>query len=151
MITIGIERLSDCLPEAMSLLPVHYDMLSLHKARDIPLQPQYSKYLADEASGICVTHVMREAGKIIGYWVHYVAPGRHYETCLTSIMDIFFISPEYRSGSAALRLMHAVEAENRRRGVQLWFAGEKLHSPVGRLFAACGFEPVERIWAKWIS
>ena len=150
MITVSVERLSDCLPALVELLPLHYDMLSLHKAKGIPLRPQYAKYLTDEASGRCVAHVMREAGEIVGYWIHWIAPGLHYETCLTSIMDIFFIHPKWRSGSAALRLLHAVEAENRRRGVALWFAGEKLHSPVGRLFAAAGFTPVEQVWAKWL-
>ena len=150
MITCQVELLANCLLELKALLPLHYEMLSLHKAHGFPLQPQYNKYLLDESLGLCSTIVMRDLGRIVGYWIHYIAPGRHYETCLTSIMDIFFIHPEYRSGSAALRLVHAVEAENRRRGVKLWFAGEKLHAPVGRLFAACGFEPVERTWAKWL-
>lgn len=151
MITCQVERLSDCLEEMKGLFPLHYDMLSLHKAQGLPLQPQYWAYLRDEAEGRCSTIVMRDAGKMVGYWVQFIAPGRHYETCLTSIMDIFFVHPEWRSGSAALRLMHAVEAENRRRGVKLWYAGEKLHTPVGKLFKACGFEPVEQTWAKWLT
>lgn len=151
MITCQVELLANCLGELKALLPLHYDMLSMHKAEGIPLVPQYESYLRDERAGVCSAMVMRAEGRIVGYWIHYVAPGKHYATCLTSIMDIFFVHPEFRTGSAALRLLRAVELENRRRGVRLWTAGEKLHAPVGRLFEACGFSPIERMWAKWLG
>ena len=150
MITCQVEPFAQCADEMEKLFPLHYDEISLHRQQGIPYAPQREVYLRDEALGICCCIVMRALGRIIGYWIHFISPGRHYAGCLTSITDIFFIHPEYRSGANALRLMHAVEAENRRRGVKLWFAGEKLHAPVGRLFAACGFEPVERTWAKWL-
>lgn len=150
MITCQPESFGRVLPELAPLLPVHYEMLALNKA-EVPLRPNYAEYLRRETQGECSTIVLRENGRVIGYWIQFVAPGLHYQTCLTATMDIFFIQPEFRSGSAALRLMHGVETENRRRGVLRWFAGEKLHAPVGRLFAACGFEPVERTWAKWLG
>lgn len=150
MITCQVELLRNCLVEMTELFPMHWEMLALNQDK-VPLQPQYASYLRDEAEGRCSCIVMRSEGKIVGYWVHYIAPGKHYETCLTSIMDIFFIRPEFRSGANAIRLMRAVEGECRRRGVQRWFASEKLHSPVGRLFRAMGFTPVEQTWAKWLG
>jgi N-acetylglutamate synthase-like GNAT family acetyltransferase len=46
--------------------------------------------------------------------------------------------------------MRAVEKEMRRRGVDLWYAGEKLHKPCGKFFEKLGFEKVEATYAKWL-
>lgn len=139
------------LAELQALVPLHYDEISLHKAHGFALMPEYQAYLAEERAGKCVSIAARADGKLVGYWIQFIAPGKHYLTCLTATMDIFFIHPNWRSGQAALRLLNAVEAENRRRGVACWFAGEKLSRPVGRLFSAIGMEPVEQIWCKWLG
>lgn len=152
MITCQIESVAMCIAEVRrtGLLALHWEHLALNKDH-VPLAPQYASYVEDERQGKCQAMVLRADGNIIGYWVHYVAPGKHYETSLTSIMDIFFIHPEWRRGSAILRLMRAVETECRRRGVQRWFATEKIHAPIGKLFKAFGFEHVENVWLKWLG
>ena len=150
MITAEVELIRDILPELKPLLHKHYDALSNHKGR-FPLDPQYHEYIADEYAGKIFAMVLRREGRIIGYWIATVAPGRHYETCLTSIMDIWFVDPDHMAGKAPLILIKAVERELRRRSVNLWFAGEKLHKPCGRLFEKLGFEKVEATYAKWLE
>ena len=49
------------------------------------------------------------------------------------------------------RLMRAVEAEYRRRGVNRSFVGEKNHRPCGRLYRVFGYAPVETHYSKMIG
>ena len=150
MITAQIEPFSAVVDEAMPLLTLHWQMIALNKDK-VPLRPRIEQYKFYEASGQLVVVTLRLSGKLIGYWSCLVGPELHYDTCLASRMDIFFVHPDYRSGPAAIILMRAVEKEMKRRGVVRWWAGEKLHTPVGRLFKAFGFEPVETYWMKWIG
>jgi N-acetylglutamate synthase-like GNAT family acetyltransferase len=66
-------------------------------------------------------------------------------------MDIFFVHPEHRRGRNGTILFQAVEKELRRRGVQRWFVGTKLHSDASPLFKRLGFIPVEQYHSKWLG
>lgn len=150
MITAQVESFRENLADLRALTPVHYDKLSLHKGRH-PLSPQWDIYLRREELGELVFVTLRRDGGMIGYWIAFVAPGLHYSTCLTSTMDIWFIHPDHVVGKAPLILIRAVEAEMRRRGVNLWFAGSKDHRPCGPFFERVGFEKVETYYAKWLG
>lgn len=150
MITAQVETLADTLEEMKPLFPGHFEDLSRHKDRH-ELDPQYGVYLAREAAGQVLLVTLREDGALIGYFVGFVGPGLHYQTCLTLTPDIFWIAPEHRGGSGALRLFRAVEKEARRRGVHLWMIGSKSHKDVGRLFEALGFEMAETLYWKWLE
>lgn len=136
--------------ELTQLLPVHWDKLALHKDK-VPLDPQYEVYLQRNLRGEVCYITLRDEGKLVGYWIAFIAPGLHYKTCLTAQMDIWNLLPQYENGRAALILMRAVEREYQRRGVNRSFIGEKLHKPSGRLFKAFGYEPVETYYSKWIT
>ncbi len=148
MLTTHVESFAGCLDELKRLFPLHYERLALDKDR-VPLSPRYDVYAALEAAGELSLVTLRAEGGLVGYWVSFVSPGLHYETCLTAIMDMCFIDPDHAGG--ALRLVRAVESELKRRGVQRWFAGEKLHSPCGRLYEAFGMEKIECTYSKWIG
>lgn len=150
MITAHIESFRERLEELKPLLPQHWEKLALHKDK-VPLNPQYETYFAREASGELLFVALRDTGRMIGYWIACIAPGLHYQTCLTAMMDIWNILPEYSGTIAPMILMRAVEREYKRRGVNRSIVGEKLHAPCGRLFHAFGYEPVERIYSKWIG
>jgi len=151
MITCHIESFEQQLEELKVLLPLHYEELALNQDK-VPLSPQYPVYLARERAGELLFVTLREAGEMIGYFIGFIAPGLHYSTCLTCTMDIFYVHPDKRGGGAGMRLFQAVEAELRRRGVQRWFMGYKVHMPyAARLFEAIGAEPVEVYHSKWIG
>lgn len=150
MITAQVESLTERLPEMMPLFPAHWEELALNKDK-VPLDPQYPIYLARDARGEVLFVTLREAGVLVGYFVGFVAPGLHYQTCLTLTMDIFWTHHDIRGGTAGLRLLRTVMAEAKRRGVQRVFFGSKLHKDASRLFAAMGLEPVETYYTKWIA
>lgn len=150
MLTAQVETLREGLEELKPLLPVHWKKLALNQDF-VPLDPQYEIYLNRESAGQVVYVTLRDMGRLVGYWVAFLAPGLHYKTCLTGIMDIWNVLPEYENGRAALILMRAVEKEYLRRGANRLFAGEKLHKPCGRLFEAFGYEKCEMTYTKWLG
>ncbi len=150
MVTAQIEPWTEFVKEVQPLLAKHYDELALNKDK-VPLDPQYEVYAEREAAGQVLLMTLRDAGKLVGYFVGFVAPGLHYKTCLTLTMDIFWTHHDIRGGFAGVRLFRAVEKEAKRRGVQRIFYGSKLHKDAGRMFEFLKMEPIETYYSKWIG
>ena len=150
MITAQQERLKDHLEEIKVLLPYHYKELALNQEH-VPLDPQYNVYLEREEKGELLFTVLREDGQMVGYFIGFIAPGLHYQTCLTCTMDIFYIQQDKRGKGGAIVLFTEVERELRRRGVQRWFMGSKLHKDASFLFEKIGATPVETYYSKWLG
>ena len=151
MITFSVEPFSDCYEEAIPLLEQHYQEISAHKAHGFDLKPQIHAYKARETDGTLMTVVGREGGEIVAYLSCFIAPGLHYETCLTCLPDIFYVRPDKRLGMCGVRLFKFVEKELKRRGVKLWFVGSKVAHDVTPLFRFMDFSPVETTHAKWLE
>ncbi len=150
MITACVESFTDRRAELASLFPVHWEKLGLDRDR-VPLDPNYGVYAELEARGELVLIALRDGGRMVGYWTAVIAPGLHYQSCLTATMDMWNVLPGYEPGVAAMILMRAVEREYQRRGVRRAFAGEKIHRPCGRLYRAFGYAPVETHYSKLIG
>lgn len=150
MLTAAPEPFVPFLEEVKPLLPLHWEELALNKDK-VPLSPQYDEYLRRDALGQVVVVVLRDSGKLVGYMVAFKAPGLHYSTCLTLTMDIFFVHPDYRNGSAGIKLFKAVEKEARRLGVQRMFVGSKTHSDASVLFERLGYTKVETYYSAWLG
>lgn len=153
MITAQVESLAAGLEELKPLLPRHYEELSLHQFHGIPLDPQYHVYLQREAAGQVLFVTLRQGGQLAGYFIGFIAPGLHYQGCLTLTMDIFYTLPEHRGSGGGLTLFKAVKAEALRRGVRAWFVGNKEHARVHAtaLFEAMGFEKSETYYCMWLG
>lgn len=150
MITTHIESFEERLQELQVLLPEHYKELALNQD-EVPLDPQYDVYIEREREGGLLFVVLRDAGELVGYFIGFIAPGLHYQTCLTCTMDIFYVRKDKRTGSAGIRLFRAVEHELKRRGVQRWFMGSKVHADASALFKRIGAAPVETYYSKWLG
>lgn len=149
MITAQVENFTQALEELQPLLPLHYEELALNKDQ-VPLDPQYGIYLERDARGEVCFVTLRDAGELIGYFIGFIAPGLHYQTCLTCTMDIFYLRQDKRGKRGGVKLFRAVEAELKRRGVQRWFVGSKCHKDASRLFEYLDFERVEVYYSKML-
>jgi GNAT superfamily N-acetyltransferase len=150
MITFHVERLADELENLKPWFPIHWAELALNQDK-VPLDPQYHVYLEREARGEVLFVAARDQGTIVGYFVGFVAPGLHYQTCLTLTMDIFWVEPEHRGSGAGYHLFKFVEQESRQRGVQRIFVGSKLHKDASWLFEKLGYQEVERYYSAWLG
>jgi GNAT superfamily N-acetyltransferase len=150
MITFTVERLVDELDALKVHFPAHFEQLALNKDK-VPLDPQYDIYLKREELGEVLFVAARCDGAIVGYFVGFVTPGLHYQTCLTLTMDIFWIDPTHRGAGAGFWLFRAVEQEAKRRGVQRMIVGSKLHRDASWLFEKLGYTEIERFYSHWLG
>lgn len=150
MITAQIESFGETLEEFKPLFPAHYAELALNKDK-VPLDPQYDIYLSRESNGELLFVTLRESGVPVGYFIGFIAPALHYKTCLTCTMDIFYVSQEHRGNGGGAMLFTFVEKELKRRKVDRFFVGSKMHKDASWLFEKLGFEKVEVYYSKWLG
>lgn len=150
MLTTHIESFTELQPQLKELFPAHWKELALNQDK-VPLDPMYEVYFERDRRGEVLLVTLRERGEIAGYFIGFINPGLHYRTCLTCIMDIFYVKPEHRNKMGGVRLFKAVEKECKRRGVQRIYAGSKLHKDSSRLFEALGYNRVETYFSKWVG
>lgn len=150
MLTAQIESFTALQPVLKDIFPQHWEELALNREK-VPLEPMYEVYFERDARGEVLLVTLREEGEIAGYFIGFINPGLHYRTCLTCIMDIFYVKPEYRNRRGGLLLFKAVEKECKRRGVQRIYAGSKLHKDASRLFEALGYNRIEVYYSKWVE
>ena len=150
MITVQIENFESSLSEFAPIFPIHYEELALNKDK-VPLDPQYNIYIDRENSGELLFVTIREDGSAVGYFIGFISPALHYKTCLTCIMDIFYVHPEHRGSGGGAMLFKFVEKELRRRKVDRFFVGSKLHKDSSWLFEKLGFQQVEVYYSKWLG
>ena len=150
MITCHVESFEDRLEELKVLLPAHYKELAMNQDK-VPLSPRFDVYIEHERAGGLLFVTLRDAGELVGYFIGFIAPGLHYSTCLTCTMDIFYVRQDRRSGSSGVRLFRFVEAELRRRRVQRWTMGSKIHADASALFKRIGAVPIETYHSKWLG
>lgn len=150
MITYQVESFTENLEELKLLLPGHYQELALDKDK-VPLSPQYDIYTKREALGELIFVTARDRGELVGYFIGFIAPGLHYSTCLTCIMDIFYIHPDHRGSNAGFEMFEFVEKNLLKCGVDRWFVGSKVHLDASWLFERLGFDRVEITYSKYIG
>lgn len=151
MTTFQCENLEAGLEEIKALLPLHYEELALNKDK-VPLSPMYDVYIAREQAGQLIYFTARDEGKLVGYFLGFIAPGLHYSTCLTCTMDIFFVHPDVRgTAMLGLKMFRKLEEELKLRGVDRWFVGSKARADASALFERLDFEKVEVYYSKWIG
>lgn len=159
MITAHIERLHDCLEELKPHFVPHYRELALNQDK-VPLDPNYGEYLRREAAGEVLCATLREAGKVVSYFVGFVSPALNYQTCLTLNMAIFWVDPEHRGEDSLssleeellwVQLFECVLEEAARRGVKRYYFGSKAHRDVSAIFERLGMAPADIYYSGWLG
>lgn len=150
MITIQQETFRPFLEEVKPLFPLHWAELALEQDR-VPLNPRYDEYLRRDDAGQVLSVTVRDEGELVGYFVGFIAPGLHYQTCLTLTMDIFWLHPKSRGQNAGWYLFKHVQRVAKERGVQRMLVGSKLHKDASWLFERLGYEPIETYYSTWLG
>ena len=154
LLTAQVERWSDCVDDLAMLFPAHWEELALNRDK-VPLAPRWDVYAAMERAGTLLLVTLRQQGALVGYFVGFVQPSLHYSSCLECTMDIFLVREDCRGGhgllTPGLLLFRTVRRELKRRGVQRWHVGSKVHKDASRLFRALGMTPVETYYSQWLG
>jgi GNAT superfamily N-acetyltransferase len=150
MLTYQVENWAQVRLELWTILPSHYQELALDQDK-VPLSPIYEIYKAKNDADELLLVTIRDAGKLVGYFLGFVAPSLHYSTCLTCTMDIFYVIPEVRGQNAGWHLFKKVEEVCRQRGVKRMFVGSKMHKDASFLFEKLGYREIERYYSAWLG
>lgn len=150
MTTYAVEPWSSLQEEMAPLWVKHWEEVALNRDK-MPLSPDFAMYDAMEANNTLHIVVARKEGQIVGYHFTLVHPHLHYSTTLCGITDIYYVSPEHRTGRTPLRLFQHVEKTLKARGVKKLFTGTKVNLDAGPLFEYMGWTETERLFTKYIG
>src|SRR5262245_23443365 len=103
MVTFQRELAQDLIKNIGYLIELHYKEIARYQ--DIPLDPDFSLYLAAEAAGNLRCYTARMDSLLVGYSVFMVRRNLHYRSSLQAIQDILFVAPEYRKSRIGVRLI----------------------------------------------
>jgi GNAT superfamily N-acetyltransferase len=146
LLVARVERYDECIEEMKEIFPDHWRELASDP--DIELAPRYDLAEKIDAAGSLLLVTLRAGEKLAGYFLATIAPGLHYEKCLTCTTDIFYVLPEYRDGTAGRKLFREAERELVSRGVKRWYAASKLKNDCGPMLRRFGFEPIDMNYRK---
>ena len=148
-IFIGEENYSQCLDEMKAMYPMHYSELGVTNSK-FPLNPDYSKYLALERSGILILCTARRFSELIGYVQGLIVPNMHYVSCNEATEDIYYLKPEYRKGWIGVRLLKEFERACVRHGANRIRISTKVHLDNSILLKFLDYTFTEKVYTKVI-
>lgn len=132
-LTYQSERWPAVEAEIRALVPLQWAEIALDQD-EIPLDPDWERYQkADEAGQLHFTTV-RDAGRLVGWYINLLTTHPHYKTTLFAFLDIYYILPEYRLPQVGLRLFTEMEEAMRAHGVVEMVSITKFHLNVSPLF-----------------
>lgn len=129
------------------LLRRHYEEVESDKEH-VPLELHHYLYRQTEAAGSLQITTARVAGKLVGYVFFVLTPHFHHASTPFGLMDLFYLEPEYRKGSNAIRLFRAAEKRLIEAGARKIQCGCKAEHSLEPLFRRLGYRPDELYFCK---
>lgn len=115
------------------------------------LDPNFTLYKLMEDSGSMRVYTMRQAGKLVGYQVLFIATHPHSKRVLTAQMDILFLHPDYRKGYAAMNFMTWCDGELQAEGVNIVIKTIKRRLDFGAILERMGYKAEDVTYSRQLS
>ena len=137
--------------EACSLFAEHYKEIASYQ--DIPLDPDYEKYIAMAEAGKVLILTAKYNGDLVGYVVYLIDTAPHYKGSLQAVQDILFVKKGLRKSLLGCGLMLLRQSEKilQRMGVQVVYQHVKTKHDFSPFLEKLGYENVEKIYQKRIG
>lgn len=148
-------RFADLYPEMWPLLLRNWRETGVDQDT-VPLEPNVALYQAIEGAGNMLLLAARVDGVLVGYACYFIMPSLHHPLRVAQ-SDVVYLLPEYRRGSAGLRLLRAVERALAARGVDVVSTGVKAFfaNAQGRgqdvLMRRLGYRHTENVFMKRVG
>lgn len=146
----AVESLEDCLEEIKPLLEAHYKEVAMYQDK-IDLNPDYTKYLELDKTGVLHTATVRDEGVLVGYFISFIMPHMHYQDHTYAVNDILFIDEAYRNAEVGLGLFRFAEEALKQEGVSVIVIHMKTALPFDSLCKGLGYDYAERNYSKYIG
>jgi GNAT superfamily N-acetyltransferase len=142
------ERIADVFAEIKPLLQAHWDEIAHYP--DIPLCPDYDRYVAAERNNVLRIFTARQGHTLIGYAIYVVQSALHYRFSLQAQQDVLYVCPSYRQGRTGWKLIAHADEQLKAEGCQLVIQHIKAKPSLnfGPMLARMGYELMDEIWVK---
>lgn len=150
MLTFQMERWSSIPRAEMDpLFTLHWEEIALQKDK-IKLEVDYDRYRQLDEKNMLHIITVRDSGKLVGYHCSLLDSHLHYKSHVMALTDVYFLLPEYRRGTAGIRLFQFVERTLKERGITKMITATKLHQDKGRFLESLGWIEIERVYTKML-
>jgi GNAT superfamily N-acetyltransferase len=147
MVTFAHELLCEVVQEVQPLLQMHYQELTLHKDV-VKLDPQWKEYALLEQLGRFLVFTAREDGDLCGYNAFFLTRHLHYAGLTVAQNDVFFLAPDHRRGTTALRFLRYCEEQLRALGADKLVYHAKLSNNFAPILHRLGYADEEVMAGK---
>ena len=149
-VTFAVEDWFQVKAEMLPLMHRHWEEIATDRDK-IPLVVDFDSYDALAEAGILHVLIARKDGALIGYFWAFVKNHLHYAATLFAFTDILFLEKPHRKGRTGQKLIEAMEATLKARGVQKVFINTKTKLNLGPLFTRMGYGVHEVCYSKMIG
>jgi len=104
------------------------------------------------SAGISFLVLLEKEGEVVGAAGVCIAPSTYWSFLMAS-ETFWYVYPEHRAGTGAVRMLKVAEEEAKRRGCKVIAAGHKVFwnaESMERLYKARGYRPHDLIYVKEI-
>lgn len=148
MITYQLEKWAPFSKDAKPLFKKHWEEIAIDRDK-IHLSLDYDKYQGMDDSGILHVLTMRNGKRLVGYYIAFILPHTHYSQAgIMAFTDIYFVSPEQRTGINGIQLFVEAEKSLRERGVTKAYLSTKVHKDNGPIFERLGWKLSDKSYTK---
>lgn len=109
--------------------------------------PDWSQYLSYELTDSIVVVTARFKGTMVGYCIYLIGPFKHNKNIRYADLDAIWISPGFRSGFLAMKMLKLAEQQLEGRVAFVMATSSNKH-PIDALLVRRGFEQVEVLYWK---
>lgn len=149
-ITFQQEFLITCRKEAEVLIKEHWQEIAVNKEK-IKLNPDWETYEDLEKVSRIKIFTARDTGKLVGYFVVFVAKNIHYKDHIFASNDVIFVTKEYRKGFTGAKLIEFAKKCLKEDGVSVLNINTKVHQPFDMLLERLRFKLIERVYSIYLG
>jgi len=133
--------------ESMVVAMEHYDEIAEDKSL-LPFNPDYSHYQRLQDSGKLRCVIVRDDGKLVGYWAFLIQEHPHSQATKVAIGDLYFLAKDYRGQGIGHDMLDLALDIARAAGAKVFITREKEAHPHDAMFEDFGFRSYERAFAR---
>ena len=149
-IVYAFEKIADVRSEIEVWAPKHWWEIALFKDK-IKLDVDWPRYQAIEDSGVLRIITARDAGKLIGYFVGFLAENPRYKGVLRGQADIYYVARLYRGKHVGSGMFRFMERVFRDLGAVELIIGHKIHMDNSAFLERLGYSLIEKVHGKYIG
>lgn len=134
--------------EITPLLEKHFHEIAHYQ--DIPLQPNFARYLELDRAGALRTFTARdELQKLVGYAVFFVSANLHYQSSVQAVQDVIYLEQSSRGLGIGREFIDWCDIQLAKDGCQVVYHHVKpKHPKLGGALQSLGYALVDHIYSR---